>query len=279
MPAQPSYIAQNRHGTFYFRIVVPIAVRTALGLQRQIRRSLKTDSQRLAIRRARQYAARFDAVFDKVLYVVEDDGYQITNEDLEVWTAEIENAGTVGQWGAWSSPPLAPLQAQEPDSLITDEQRSEDDRQQRWSLIAQLLTGSSKRAIPKHQQDLAEHLSKFGRSLPYRLFAKLLPQQLESLALTHGLASTPTRSKPQSAEADGPTLYELWSLQWAAESKLALASNKKPKPERTKNDERAHACRLNILSGDKPINRLSLEDINNLPANPRDQSQSWCAAT
>ncbi|WP_369403324.1 DUF6538 domain-containing protein [Pseudomonas syringae group genomosp. 3] len=62
MPAQPSHITINRHRTYYFRIriiiVVPKPVRAALGLQREIRRSLKTDSLRLALRRARQYAAR-----------------------------------------------------------------------------------------------------------------------------------------------------------------------------------------------------------------------------
>lgn len=70
MPAQPAYITRNRHGTFYFRIVVPLPLRSALGFQREIRRTLKTDSQRLALRRARQFAARYEAVFDKVLTMV-----------------------------------------------------------------------------------------------------------------------------------------------------------------------------------------------------------------
>ncbi|WP_306509111.1 DUF6538 domain-containing protein [Pseudomonas syringae] len=36
-----------------------------LGLQREIRRSLKTDSLKQALRRARQFIARYDAVFDR----------------------------------------------------------------------------------------------------------------------------------------------------------------------------------------------------------------------
>lgn len=106
MPAQPAYITLNRHGTFYFRIVVPLPVRTALGLQREIRSSLKTDSQRLAIRRARQYAARFDAVFDKVLSVIDHDDY--TEEELISLAEEVEQTGKADSWGAWASWPTEP---------------------------------------------------------------------------------------------------------------------------------------------------------------------------
>ncbi|MGE8452269.1 MAG: DUF6538 domain-containing protein, partial [Pseudomonadales bacterium] len=262
MPAQPAYITRNRHGTFYFRIVVPLPLRCALGFQREIRRSLKTDSQRLALRRARQFAARYEAAFDKVLSMVERDDYQITDEDVEAWAAEIDSAGNTEPWGSWSSTPME--QPEQSESPITDEQRREDDEQQRWALIAQVLTGSSKRAIPIHQQELAEQLFDFGRNLPYRLFAKLLPERLKALALGQGLTNTLAATKPHTGKADSPTLYELWGLQWEAEAKLATASNRKPKPERTKDAERAHACRLNILSGSKPISRLSLDDFNNI---------------
>jgi len=255
MPAQPAYITRNRHGTFYFRIVVPLPLRSALGFQREIRRSLKTDSQRLALRRARQFAARYEAAFDKVLTMVERDDYQITDEDIEAWAAEIEGAGSSEPWGSWSSPSME--QPEQSDSPITDAERREDDEQQRRALIAKVLTGSSKRTIPNHQQELAEQLFDFGRNLPYRLFAKLLPERLKALALEQGRSNTlqPVNTA-RPAEPAGPTLYELWSLQWESESKLALASNKKPKPVRTKNAERAHACRLNILSENKPINRI-----------------------
>jgi len=57
MPTNPSYLTVDRHGTDYFRLVVPKPLRSAFGSQREIRRSLKTDSQRLALCRARQYAA------------------------------------------------------------------------------------------------------------------------------------------------------------------------------------------------------------------------------
>lgn len=67
MKLAPTYLTQNRHGTFYFRIVIPRPLRTLLNGQREVRRTLKTDSERLARRRARQFAARYEAVFDKVV--------------------------------------------------------------------------------------------------------------------------------------------------------------------------------------------------------------------
>jgi bifunctional DNA-binding transcriptional regulator/antitoxin component of YhaV-PrlF toxin-antitoxin module len=49
MPVQPAFLTQNRHGIYYFRIVIPKPLRAAFGLQREIRRTLKTDSARLAL--------------------------------------------------------------------------------------------------------------------------------------------------------------------------------------------------------------------------------------
>lgn len=97
MPAQPAYITRNRHGTFYFRIVVPSPLRSALGFQREIRRTLKTDSQRLALRRARQFAARYEAAFDKALRVLSND--ERTEEEILSAIDEIERAGKPQTWG------------------------------------------------------------------------------------------------------------------------------------------------------------------------------------
>lgn len=103
MPTQPAFLTQNRHGTYYFRIVIPKPLRAAFGLQREIRRTLKTDSARLALRRARQYAARFEAAFDKVLAVAEQDDYEPTDEDYELYLSEIEKAEAPGIWVSHSA--------------------------------------------------------------------------------------------------------------------------------------------------------------------------------
>ncbi|WNI07708.1 DUF6538 domain-containing protein [Pseudomonas putida] len=73
MKPSPSYLTLNRHGTFYFRIVIPCSLRMLFNGQREIRRTLKTDSHRLARKRARQFVARFESAFDKVVSVIERD--------------------------------------------------------------------------------------------------------------------------------------------------------------------------------------------------------------
>ncbi|MFV2950278.1 integrase, partial [Pseudomonas japonica] len=62
----------------------------------------------------------------------------------------------------------------------------------------------------------------------------------------------------QPPEADGPTLYEIWQLEWDNQERL---NKGRKKSARTKEDEQGHAGRLNILSGNKPINRITLDDF------------------
>lgn len=261
MPAQPAYITQNRHGTFYFRIVVPLPVRTVLGLQREIRRSLKTDSQRIALRRARQYAARFDAVFDRVLSVIDRDDY--TEEALISLAEELEQAGKPDSWGAWASWPTEP--AQPAKSALSDEDWRQLDEQQRWNAIAALLNGEASRGIQEHQQEIAQQLYDEGRALPFVVFRKRLPKVLlrlkpASSGRSSNAAARPTTANaPAQSEPSGPTIYELWELQREAEKRL----NKKKSPS-AHVDEQGHARRLNILSGNRPFGSLSLEDINQL---------------
>ncbi len=43
----PNYLTRNRHGIFYFRIVIPASLRPPVNGKREVRRSLRTDSERL----------------------------------------------------------------------------------------------------------------------------------------------------------------------------------------------------------------------------------------
>lgn len=265
MPAQPAYLTLNRHNTYYFRVVIPLPLRAAFGLQREIRRSLKTDSLRLALRRARQYAARFDVVFDKALHVIDD--YIPTEEDLRLFKEELERAGQPERWGQWASDPAEKEEASAP--ALSDEDRKEIFDQQRRQMIAREITGSLKGTIPPSQQELAERLFVDYLDIPLSRFKKLLPQVLDQLALAKLGAQPATNwgplTKPQAPpEPDGPTLFEIWEQQWDIEHKLALASKRKVKSPRTQDAERGYASRLNILSENKPINRLSLEDFNRI---------------
>lgn len=256
MPAQSAYLTLNRHGTYYFRVVIPLRLRAAFGLQREIRRSLKTDSLRLALRRARQYAARFDAVFDKALHVIDDD-YIPTEEDLRLFNEELERAGEPGQWGQWTSGPAEHEKTSM--SALSDEDRKEIFNQQRRQLIAMEMTGSLKGSIPSSQQELAERLFDDYLDVPLSRVKKLLPQILDQLALAkpgaqpaRGALTTHVTAHA-TPEPDGPRLFEIWEQQWDAEHKLALASNRKPKTQRTKKAERGYALRLAILSENRPI--------------------------
>ncbi|MNJ23935.1 hypothetical protein D3C77_183360 [compost metagenome] len=178
MPTQPAYLTLNRHGTYYFRIVTPMRLRSAFDLQREIRRSLKTDSLRLALRRARQYAARFEAAFDKVLGVVDQDDYVPTDEDLEFYTNEMKQAESAGAWASHSSEPV-----EKAGSTISEEDWLAIDTQQRWDAIAELLTGNANRCIPESQRAIAAQIFAAGNGIPSTRFRKLLPKLLEELAL------------------------------------------------------------------------------------------------
>lgn len=255
MPAQPSYITLNRHRTYYFRIVVPLRLRAAFGLQREIRRSLKTDSLRLALRRARQYAARFEAAFDKVLVVAEQDDYEPTDEDYETYLSEIAKAEAPGIWASRSLDDQKPQSTQ--SSLSDEEWRAIEDEQRR-NLITKALTGHIDRTIPPSMERLAEELRAQGSALPLPHFKKLLPELIERLALRPSQSASASSELVTASQPDGPTLYRLWELHWETLAKLAKNNRKS---ERTKEDEQGHASRLNILSGNKPINRLTVEDF------------------
>lgn len=255
MPTQPAFLTQNRHGTYYFRIVIPKPLRAAFGLQREIRRTLKTDSARLALRRARQYAARFEAAFDKVLAVAEQDDYEPTDEDYELYLSEIEKAEAPGIWASHSADSQ---ETQGFQPVLSDDEWREIEEEQRRHLIARALTGHGTRTIPTSMEKLAEQLYVRGRTLPLPQFKKLLPKLIERLALQPFESRDVSTVTSVVAHPDGPNLYELWTLHWETLARLAKGNKKS---ERTKEDEQGHACRLNILSGNKPVNRLTLEDF------------------
>jgi len=46
MKLASTYLTQNRHGTFYFRMVIPAPLRPLVNGKREIRRARKTESER-----------------------------------------------------------------------------------------------------------------------------------------------------------------------------------------------------------------------------------------
>lgn len=67
MPRNPCYIAQDRHGVYHFRARVPEAVREHFNGKAEIKRTLRTDSRREALKAARAYRVELDRLFDKLM--------------------------------------------------------------------------------------------------------------------------------------------------------------------------------------------------------------------
>jgi len=195
--------------------------------------------------------------------MAETDEYIPTEEDLHALTDELERADGVGSWGIWASEPELDRRSPPALSALTEHEWRELDDRSRRDAIAQILTGSSRRQISPQQQPLADELLHWGSNLPVRQFRFLLPKRLEELALRQAESINPLNPIPAPAatpEVVAPTLYELWEQHWETLARLTSAK----KVARTKDDERGHACRLNILSENKPINRLTLDDFNRI---------------
>jgi hypothetical protein len=62
-------------------MVIPASLRPQVNDKREIRRSLKTDSERLALKRARQHAVRFDSIFDRASRMTEHNDYEPSQEE------------------------------------------------------------------------------------------------------------------------------------------------------------------------------------------------------
>lgn len=258
MPRQPAYLTKNRFGTFYFRAVVPKKIRQVLGMSREIRRSLQTDSPRLAARKARQFLARYEAIFDRVLSMIGDEDSQFTDDEIAFFASELEQAGK-SESTCWANSPVTPAPAFR--SALTDDAWRDIEDQQRRQVVAQLLAGSIHRPIPEPQRQLAERLCEVGATLPLAKFKRMLPQMLEAIAIQYAAPAPASRatSPAEAPKLDGPTLYKLWEQLW--EHNLALGKKKAPK---TKVDEHGRATKLNILANNQPVNRLTLKDWNSI---------------
>ena len=60
-------MCKNRHGMYYARFIVPKSLRQHFDNKKEVRRSLQTDSKRLAIKRARAYRVQFENIVDELM--------------------------------------------------------------------------------------------------------------------------------------------------------------------------------------------------------------------
>ena len=253
MRRSPSYLTINRHGTFYFRIVIPHPLRALLKRKREVRRTLKTDSYRLAQKRARQYAARYEAAFDKVMSVVERDELGLSEEDyLEM--SEL--------FPDFSSPKD---DGQPAERVLTNE---EIEARQRRREVERLLTGAYGRPIPNKHEALASQLLALSQPYLATELRAVLPKLRDELVLRKIAPAgdnTGTEEKRQPLPNYDPamadwTLYQVWEHQLARDKADTSSKGGQAKHGGTLEERKRRARVMTVLTQHKPVRELSKHD-------------------
>lgn len=259
MKPSPSYLTRNRHGTFYFRIVIPRPLRALLRGQREVRRTLKTDSERLARKRARQYVARYEAVFDKVVNMVERDELGLTEADYKELMELLPDAKPTPDFSS-------PGESTAEERALSDE---EIENRQRRREVERLLTGAYGRTIPIEQEKHAQELMALTRNYQPTELRNVLPKLREKLMLNQaGLASgTPiiAPATPTAAPAVDPayaswTLYDVWKDQLERDRADTTAKGGQAKHGGTLEERERRARAMTVLTQHNPVCQLTKQD-------------------
>lgn len=253
MKPSPSYLTRNRHGTFYFRIVIPRPLRALLNGQREVRRTLRTDSERLARRRARQFAARYEAVFDKVVNVLERDGLGLTEADYEELMELVPGSKPVPDFSS-------PLDENRPAEPILSEKEIE--ARQRRREVEHLLTGAYGRPIPAELEQTAQQLLELARPYQTTELRAALPKLRDELAL-RSLPPTSTSAAP--AAGIDPvmaswTLYQVWQHQLERDRADSSARGGQAKHGGTLEERERRARVMTVLTNHQPVCLLKKND-------------------
>ena len=260
MKPAPTYLTRNRHGTFYFRMVIPASLRPLTKGKREIRRSLKTDSERLALKRARQHAVRFDSIFDRALRMTERSDYEPSQEDFDLYD-ELHGSSKSDGAGVWSSPDRTPEKS---EPALSD---AEIEERQRRQYIAKLLTGRYDRPIPNELEPVTQQLLELTRTFQTTKLPSVLPRVHEALALSSLAAASPvvvSEPTPPSGlkpEASEWTLYQVWEEELRQEHEVKETKSGGPaNNEGTQKDYDRKARCATILTNHKPVGSLTKDD-------------------
>ena len=256
MKRNPTYLTINRHGTFYFRIVIPLPLRTMLNGQREIRRTLKTDSRRLACKRARQYAARYEATFDRVMNVVKHDELGLTESD---YTELMELVELLPDFSD-------PLDANKPPEPILSNEEIE--ARQRRREVERLLAGAYGRPIPIDLKPLAKQLLEHSRSYHPTELRSALPKlrdELVRLNLSPQQGKAEATSAPYTPLKYDPamtdwTLYEVWKHQLERDKADTSSKGGQANHGGTLEERERRARVMTVLTQHKPVIQLSKLD-------------------
>ena len=255
MKSSPTYLTLNRHGTFYFRIAIPIALRSQVNGKREIRRSLKTDSRRLALKLARQHAVRLESVFDRVLRMTAQDEYEPSAEELEL----LEELLNKPEAGVWADTHQAPKTSPEPP--LSDSQL---EAQQRRREVERLLTGAYHRTISNEQESLARKLIELSSSYQPTELRAILPRLRDELALRN-LSPDHKASAQEEAPRCDPrmsnwTLYQVWEHQLARDKADTSSKGGQANHGGTLEERERRARVMTVLTQHKPVIQLTKQD-------------------
>ncbi|MET0776795.1 MAG: site-specific integrase [Pseudomonas mandelii] len=253
MKHNPSYLMLNRHGTFYFRIVIPLSLRSLLNGQREVRRTLKTDSYRLARKRARQYAACYEATFDRVITVVERDELGLTDADYLELMELLPDFSTPKD----KDKPAEPILSNE-----------EIEARQRQREVERLLTGAYGRAIPNKHEPLAQQLLELSRPYQPTELRAILPKLRDELVLrilTSAGDDAGSVKAPKPLPSPDPamvdwTLYEVWQHQLERDRADTSSKGGQANHGGTLEERERRARVMTVLTQHKPVKQLSKHD-------------------
>ncbi|MFG0684811.1 DUF6538 domain-containing protein [Pseudomonas sp. WSY_20] len=259
MKPSPSYLTLNRHGTFYFRIVIPCSLRVLFNGQREIRRTLKTDSRRLAQKRARQLVARFESAFDKVVSVIKRDELGLSEADYE---EILELLPAIERLPDFSSPKD---DSQPAEPILSNE---EIEARLRRREVARLLTGAYDRPIPHEHEALAKQLLELSQPYLATELRAILPKLRDELVLRklapvgdHAGAEEKRQPLPihDPAMADW-TLYQVWEHQLARDRADTSSTGGQANHGGTLEERKRRARVMTVLTQHKPVCKLSKQD-------------------
>ena len=253
MKRNPCYLSLNRHQTYYFRIVIPVPIRPLVNGKREIRRSLKTNSRKLALKRARQHAVRFESAFDRVLRMVGKDEYEPSEEDMELFE-ELTKVPSESQYDAWADD----TEFSNAAPLLSDE---ELEARQRRQEVGRLLTGAYHRSIPSAQETLAQQLLDLSRSYQPTELRALLPRLrdqllLQSFSLPNDVDTPKSVQNFDPAMADW-TLYEVWQHQLARDKADPSSKGGQANHGGTREERQRRARVMTVLTQHKPVVQLT----------------------
>ncbi|MCQ4303732.1 site-specific integrase [Stutzerimonas frequens] len=261
MKLAPTYLYRNRHGTFYFRMVIPASLRPRINGKREIRRSLKTDSERLALKRARQHAVHFDSIFDRASRMTDHSDYEPSQEDIDLFDELCRDQKGIGV-GTWSSPASA---AAESEPVLSN---AEIEERQRRHCIAELLEGRFDRPIRDELEPLARKLLALSRSYQPTELPRVLPKLRDEL-VTVSLTATGTPTATELPLATEPshdpkmaswTLYDVWQHQLERDRADKTTRGGQAKHGGTLEESKRRARVMTVLTRHKPVCELTKQD-------------------